>query len=142
MSNFNSSEMETNINDRHTHNMLKLYLSVPDGRGFSVNSELYGYSWLDEAYAVGGATESVECVDNDLLSFNTFRYTMDLKIKFMQEQPEDTMQVIGAWVNDDNYAYIEVSDIVVDREEAIALGKERGEEAIWDFKNNREIKLK
>ena len=50
-------------------------------------------------------------------------------------------QVIGAWVNDDDYAFIEVSDIVFDREQAIALGKERGEEAIWDFKNNCEIKL-
>ena len=38
-------------------------------------------------------------------------------------------------------AFIEVSDIVFDREEAIALGKEREEEAIWDFKNNCEIKL-
>jgi len=30
---------------------------------------------------------------------------------------------------------------VFDRDSAIALGKERGEEAIWDFKNNCEIKL-
>ncbi len=141
MSNFNSSEMETNINDRHTHNMLKLYLSVQDGRGFSVNSELYGYSWLDKAYAVGGASDSCERVYNDDLSFNKFKYIMDLKIKFMESQPEDTMQVIGAWVNGEGDAFIEVSDIVFDRGQAIALGKERGEEAIWDFKNNCEIKL-
>jgi hypothetical protein len=66
---------------------------------------------------------------------------MDLKIEFMESQPEGTMQVIGAWVNWGGDAFIEVSDIVFDREEAIALGKEREEEAIWDFKNDCEIKL-
>jgi len=30
---------------------------------------------------------------------------------------------------------------VFDRDRAIALGKERGEEAIWDFKNNCEIRM-
>ena len=135
MSNFNSSTMD------FQNLMILRYMNVQSGNGFSVDKNLDGYNPTREAYAVGGATESVECVDNNLLSFNTFRYTMDLKIKFMQEQPEDTMQVIGAWVNDDDYAYIEVSDIVFDREEAIALGKEREEEAIWDFKNNCEIKL-
>ena len=121
--------------------MILRYMNVQSGNGFSVDKDLNGYNPTREAYAVGGATESVECVDNNLLSFNTFRYTMDLKIKFMQEQPEDTMQVIGAWVNDEGDAFIEVSDIVFDLEEAIALGKERGEEAIWDFKNDHEIIL-
>ena len=121
--------------------MLLRYMNVQSGNGFSVDKNLDGYNPTREAYAVGGATESVEMVDNNLLSFNHFRYTMELKIEFMKRQPDTTMQVIGAWVNDDNYAYIEVSDIVFDREQAIALGEERGEEAIWDFKNNCEIKL-
>jgi len=117
------------------------YFNVQSGNGFSVDKDLNGYNPPREAYAVGGATDSVEMVDNNLLSYNAFRYTMELNIEFMERQPDTTMQVIGAWVNDDNYAFIEVSDIVFDREEAIALGKERGEEAIWDFKNNCEIKL-
>ena len=121
--------------------MLLRYMNVQSGNGFSVDKDLNGYNPTREAYAVGGAADSVECVDNNLLSYNAFRYTMELLIEFMERQPDTTTQVIGAWVNDDNYAYIEVSDIVFDREEAIALGKERGEEAIWDFKNNCEIKL-
>ena len=135
MSNFNSSTMD------FQNLMILRYMNVQSGNGFSVDKNLDGYNPTREAYAVGGATESVECVDNNLLSFNAFRYTMELKIEFMKRQPDTTMQVIGAWVNDDDYAYIEVSDIVFDREEAIALGKERGEEAIWDFNNNCEIKL-
>ena len=66
---------------------------------------------------------------------------MELNVEFMERQPDTTTQVIGAWVNDEGDAFIEVSDIVFDREQAIALGRERGEEAIWDFKNNCEIKL-
>ena len=121
--------------------MLVRYLNVQSGNGFSVDKDLNGYNPTREAYAVGGATESVECVYNDDLSFNKFKSIMDLKIKFMESQPDTTMQVIGAWVNWGGDAFIEVSDIVFDREEAIALGKEREEEAIWDFKNNCEIKL-
>jgi len=135
MSNFNSSEMD------FQNLMLLRYMNVQSGNGFSVDKDLNGYSPTREAYAVGGATDSVEMVDNNDLSFNKFREIMELNIEFMERQPDTTKQVIGAWVNDDNYAYIEVSDIVFDREEAIALGKERGEEAIWDFKNNCEIKL-
>ena len=135
MSNFNSSTMD------FQNLMILRYMNVQSGNGFSVDKDLNGYNPTREAYAVGGASDSCEMVDNNLLSFNAFRYTMDLKIEFMKRQPDTTMQVIGAWVNDDDYAYIEVSDIVFDREEAIALGKEREEQAIWDFKNNCEIKL-
>jgi hypothetical protein len=126
---------------KHHDLMLLRYMNVQSGNGFSVDKNLDGYNPTREAYAVGGASDSCECVYNDDLSFNTFRYIMDLKIRFMESQPEDTMQVIGAWVNDEGNAFIEVSDIVFDREEAIALGREREEEAIWDFKNNCEIKL-
>jgi len=121
--------------------MLLRYMNVQSGNGFSVDKDLDGYNPSREAYAVGGATDSVEMVDNNLLSYNTFQKIMELNIEFMERQPDTSTQVIGAWVNDDNYAFIEVSDIVFDREEAIALGKARGEEAIWDFKNNCEIKL-
>ena len=125
--------------------MLLRYMNVQSGNGFSVDKDLNGYSPLVEAYAVGGATDSVEMIDNKLLSYNTFREIMELNIEFMKrtEFSDDflNVKVIGAWVNDDDYAYIEVSNVLFDRDSAIALGKKRGEEAIWDFKNNCEIKL-
>ena len=135
MSNFNSSTMD------FQNLMILRYMNVQSGNGFSVDKDLNGYNPTREAYAVGGASDSCECVYNDDLSFNKFKAIMDLKIEFMERQPDTTMQVIGAWVNWGGDAFIEVSDIVFDREEAIALGVERGEEAIWDFKNDCEIKL-
>ena len=130
---------------KHHDLMLLRYMNVQSGNGFSVDKDLNGYNPLVEAYAVGGATDSVEMIDNKLLSYNTFREIMELNIEFMKrtEFSDDflNVKVIGAWVNDDDYAYIEVSNVLFDRDSAIALGKERGEEAIWDFKNNCEIKL-
>ena len=125
--------------------MLLRYLNVQSGNGFSVDKDLKGYSPTREAYAVGGACDSCECVYNDDLSFNTFKYIMDLKIQFIKDDesrfPNNYQKVIGAWVNDEGDAFIEVSNIVFDRKAAIALGEMRGEEAIWDFKNNCEIKM-
>ena len=134
----------------HHDLMILRYMNVQSGNGFSVDKNLDGYNPTREAYAVGGATESCECVYNDDLSFNKFKYIMDLKIEFMEQKERyfrnvdplgNYQQVIGAWVNDEGDAFIEVSDIVFEREQAIALGRERGEEAIWDFKNDCEIKL-
>jgi hypothetical protein len=133
--------------------MVMRYLKVQSGKGFSVDKYLNDYFPTREAYAVGGATDSVEMVDNNLLSFNAFRDIMELNIEFIEKSeryfrnvdpigaPDNYQKVIGAWVNDEGYAFIEVSDIIFDRDEAIALGVERGEEAIWDFKNNCEIKM-
>ena len=125
--------------------MILRYMNVQSGNGFSVDKDLNGYNPLVEAYAVGGASDSCECVYNDDLSFNKFREIMEIKLDFIKrtEFEDDflTVKVIGAWVNDEGNAFIEISNIVFDRKRAIALGKEREEEAIWDFKNNCEIKL-
>ena len=129
----------------HHDLMILRYMNVQSGNGFSVDKDLNGYNPLVEAYAVGGASDSCECVYNDDLSFNKFREIMELKLDFIKrtEFEDDflTVKVIGAWVNDEGNAFIEISNIVFNRDTAIALGKERGEEAIWDFKNNCEIKL-
>ena len=125
--------------------MILRYMNVQSGNGFSVDKNLDGYNPTREAYAVGGASDSCECVYNDDLSFNKFREIMEIKLDFIKrtEFEDDflTVKVIGAWVNDEGNAFIEISNIVFDRERAIALGKEREEEAIWDFKNDCEIKL-
>ena len=129
----------------HHDLMILRYMNVQSGNGFSVDKDLDGYNPVVEAYAVGGASDSCECVYNDDLSFNKFRDIMETKLDFIKrtEFTDDflNVKVVGAWVNDEGEAFIEVSDIVFDREEAIALGKEREEEAIWDFDNNCEIKL-
>lgn len=48
--------------------------------------------------------------------------------------------VIGTWFHEGKI-HLDVVDIIHDREEAIELGKERGEIAIWDVDANTEIVL-
>jgi len=128
------------LQNSSTMTIKSLYFLVQESEGFSVNADLLTYAGND-GYAVGGAADSVEMEDNNDLSFNKFREIMKLKVEFMKRQPDTGMQVIGAWVNDDNYAFIEISDVVKSKQVALELAKARGEEAIWDFKNNCEIKL-
>lgn len=46
----------------------------------------------------------------------------------------------GSWASD-GLVYIDAVDILADEFDAIVLGKERGEKAIWDNANAREIDL-
>lgn len=48
---------------------------------------------------------------------------------------------VGSWVDYDTI-YVDGCDVVIDRDEAIALGKERNQIAIWDLANNEELRIK
>ena len=114
----------------------ELYFRIQDWDGFSVKHDLSTYE--GGGYAVGGASKCHEPLA-DCLSFNQFVEIMSDLCE--QTRGKASRLLIGGWVDNQGRAYLELSDIVFDREEAIALGKERGEEAIWDFKNDCEIKL-
>ncbi len=47
--------------------------------------------------------------------------------------------VLGGWVDDKGVAHIEPSQLVLDKDEAIKLGKQRNQMAVWDFENMSEI---
>jgi len=47
---------------------------------------------------------------------------------------------VGAWIDND-LLYLDVSEIVTDRDEAIALGRTREQIAIWDLRKNESIYL-
>lgn len=48
---------------------------------------------------------------------------------------------IGVWTQGD-HVYFDMSQLVRDRDEAIALGKERKQLCIWDIANNRPIAIR
>lgn len=119
-------------------NKLKeLYFKIQDWGGFSVKHDLSTYE--GGGYAVGGASKCHEPLA-DCLSFNQFVEIMaDL---CEQTRGKASRLLIGGWVDDQGRAYLELSDIVQNRAEAVALGIDRGEKAIYDLWNNEEIKLK
>ena len=116
----------------------ELYFTLQGWDGFSVKHDLNEYG--GGGYAVGGASKCFEIKADDL-SWNNFAYYI---IPSLQEQTRGKAAnlLIGGWVDDDGMAYIELSDIVQDRRQAIELGEEREEKAIYDLWNNEEIKLK
>lgn len=128
MSNFNSSTMTK---------LKELYFKIQDWDGFSVKHDLSTYE--GGGYAVGGASECFEIKADDL-SWNYFAYTIMPALR-EQTRGKGARLLIGGWVDNDGVAYLELSDIVQNRTEAIALGEDRMEKAIYDLWNNEEIKL-
>ena len=116
-----------------------LYFLVQEGEGFSVlSNDLLTYAAKD-GYAVGGAVPAVGVYKykNDELSFNRFKET----IVNLQRVSSDATQVIGAWVDADGIAYLELSDVVRSKQVALELARARGEKAIYDFANSETIYL-
>ena len=120
-----------------TMTIKSLYFLVQEGEGFSVlSNDLLTYA-AKEGYAVGGAVPAVGVYKykNDELSFNRFKDT----IVNLQRVSSDATQVIGAWVDADGIAYIELSDVVKSKQVAIELARARGEKAFYDFANSETI---
>lgn len=48
---------------------------------------------------------------------------------------------LGVWRDErDGAVYFDVSELVQDREEAVRLGRERGQLAVWDFASGSEVR--
>lgn len=63
-------------------------------------------------------------------------YCLELKNKILKGQ------YVGGWFNrEDNKIYIDVSENITDKKEAIKKAKVRNELAIWDIEKFKEIKV-
>lgn len=119
------------------NNLQKIYLTLQEGEGFSVNSDFSVYT--GGGYAVGGYSNVFKSY-NETISYIVFKRIMDEFAEMLISQDEKNV-VIGGWVDDDGMTYVEVSNIVYDLEVAILLAEIRGELAIFDFDNLKEIRL-
>ena len=116
----------------------ELYFKIQAWDGFSVKHDLSTYE--GGGFAVGGASKCYT-VKADRLSWNDFAYDIMAHLR-EQARGKASRLLVGGWVDNDGFAYLELPDIVQDRAEAIALGKDRDEIAIYDLWNNEEIRLK
>ena len=123
--------------------ILDLYLKVQNGQGFSVLPEAL-VSYPFGGYAVGGGDyDSIhgEFIEN--LSWNTFQDVMNgmmHECELARIMGKDV--VIGGWVREDGWCVLEISDVYVSMTQAIDVAMLRQEEAIWDFDEKREIKMR
>ena len=114
----------------------ELYFAIQDGGGFSVKHDLSTYE--GGGYAVGGASTCHEIKVDDL-SFN--RFTDIMADLCALTRGKASRLLIGGWVDNHGTAYLELSDIVQDRKEAIKMGWMRDQKAIYDLNNNEEIEI-
>ena len=115
----------------------ELYFTIQGWDGFSVKYDLTEYG--GGGYAVGGASKPIQ-VKADEMSWNFFAYIAMPSLQELTRGKASNL-LIGGWVDDEGMAFLELSDIVQDRRQAIELGEEREEKAIYDLWNNEEIKL-
>jgi hypothetical protein len=114
-----------------------LYHLIQSGEGFSVKTDGMTYNGL--GYAVGGAADCklFKCA-NESLSFIAFEQEFK---KIQASSHGDPFQVIGGWVDDQGFFYLELSDVVRSHYVAMELAKARNEKAIYDFNNASSIEV-
>jgi hypothetical protein len=89
-------------------------------------------------YYVGGLVPSA------IVAAFGVSYIEDCLERFVQQHvgwTEDREDIyLGTWLNGGN-VYIDLSEWVGDRDQAIGLGRERGELAVWDCERGEEVTL-
>ena len=82
---------------------------------------VYGkkYKYKDKSKVKAKVSKDFAFINRDMLKDNAF---------------------FGAWLNGD-YLYIDISMLILSKDDAIALGKKYNQLAIWDLKNKCEITL-
>jgi len=90
-------------------------------------------------YVVGGIVPEKSCkMDNESAfkhTYNRFFYQAELALE------RESAVVIGTWVEDGQIVF-DLCNVLDDEADALALAKKRGERAIYDLENQREIFVK
>lgn len=96
-----------------------------------------------KGYVVGGRVPEQSIKSNNEPHFkHTF---MNMMLEAEKLTKAGTDMVIGTWVeyrDDDTYIVFDFCDIIESKDYAIDLGNMRGERAIYDLENKKEIFLK
>jgi hypothetical protein len=87
-------------------------------------------------YVVGGIVPEKSCEDDNMLAFcgmyNRLVYQAELALE------RESVVVIGTWVEDGKIVF-DLCNVIDDMKDALELAAKRGERAIYDLENEREI---
>ena len=101
---------------------------------------------IDAVYCVGGAYPTGIILDKrEMNNFIDVLAAIQLLREVIVQLQSDSDEPVGLgfWIDSDNpdECWIDASNLVTDREEAIALARKRGEKAIWDTYAQDEIMI-
>lgn len=116
------------------------------GSGFTYDLTTAG-PVVGHGYAVGGNPECPEQVISDWTELPTW-HLIGAIARYAERIMETGGVRLGGWVEETREdgvtgydLYLDAPTIVMDREAAVALGRERGERAIYDLEEGNEIRL-
>lgn len=77
-----------------------------------------------------------------ILTFDVFKYVSDIRVFDKTYEDDNGILHLGLWFNSEEKKwYLDLSENISELDEALRLGKERKQIAIWDCKNSKEITL-
>lgn len=123
-----------------------MMLGKDTGGSFRMDGhKILPYEHPEGIFLVGGAYEGLVMEFSESKSYEDVHAAMELlreAVVGLQEDSDDPV-VIGYWLDsmDDNRVYFDVSNMLLDESEAIALARSRGELAIYDMANGRDVRV-
>ena len=112
------------------HEIVKLTLA---NGGLTINPR-NGEVYNGQGYAVGGVLPSVTVPVNSDWHEMVKDFVLSNAEIFLNGRPV----YLGTWIDGD-VVWLDASEIYEDLDTALTVARERGEKAIWDFANQREI---
>lgn len=117
-------------------NLQKLYLNILNEGGATYDTK--NDMFIDRGYAVSIHKEYEEVVDvKDFTTLTILKY-YEKNYKVFKNDPNARF---GFWI-DENKVYLDISNVYDSFHEAVVLGKENNQKAIYDLLKNEEIRLK
>jgi hypothetical protein len=112
---------------------LKKIKAIVEKGGATLDAKTFDDAKVSNGYMVG--------IKGDVIDVNGAFYDIKaITSSYMLSHIASEKDYIGYWVNDNNL-YIDLSQNVLDLDDAITLGKANNQKAIWDVVNNCEITL-
>ncbi|WP_029090044.1 hypothetical protein [Brevibacterium album] len=92
-------------------------------------------------YVVGGLVPSIVLAEPDQWLPDVQDAVARILSDLIVTETVAAAQAVGVWRDSDTgLVYVDASSIIADREDALAVARERGELAVWDRVNGREIR--
>ncbi len=116
-------------------NLQKLYLNILNEGGSTYDTK--NDMFISNGYAVSIHKEYEEVVNIDDFTTLTILKYYEKNYKVFKNDPN---AYFGFWI-DGNKVYLDISNVYFDFNEAVALGKENKQLAIYDLSKNEDIRL-
>jgi len=94
---------------------------------------------LTSGYSVGGAVESL-VVQVPKHGFDVLKLLVQVEDWYREATKVRPLEFTGVW-SDAGFMFFDGVNIIQDRDEALRIGNERGQVAIWDFAEVEEVNV-